>query len=176
MFLTIAGHLGVQRDTLSLDSPFASRWQRDTDGLPRLELRVYNGTGGTLTKNAWYEIAFDGDEETNPKLVAIASGATSGTATGQVKYVAVATEAAVTTAWTWVVVFGYYSPFVEGATDVAKDDYLKFDTSVSVVCPIKDAAARTTASVAIACEAQTTAGNSTAAKVFILGEKVLIAV
>jgi hypothetical protein len=176
MFNLITSTLAAQRDTLSLDFPLAARWQRDTDGLPRLEMRVYNGTGGTLTKNNWYEITFDGDEETNPKLVAIASGATSGVATGAVKYVGVATEAAVTTAFTWVVVFGYYSPFVEGTTNVAKDDYLKFDTSVSLVAPIKDAAARTTSSVAIACEAQTADNATTAAKCFLLGEKVLIAV
>lgn len=168
-------HLAMPRDGLSFDRPGQFRERFDADNGRRVEMRVYNAAATTVAKQ-WFELAFDGDEETNPKIVAIASGATSGTATGAVKYVCVATEAVATGNWTWVVVHGYYSAFVEGATDVTKDDYLKFDSSVSVLAPIKDATARTTSSVAIACENQTTAGNATAAKVYILGEKVLIAV
>lgn len=168
--------LATRRDLFSEDSPFAVRMVTEAvSGLPRLDMRVYNGTGGTLTVNNWYEITFDGDEETNPKIVAIASGAASGVANGVVKYVCVATEAAASATWTWVTFWGYCSPFVEGATDVAKDDYLKFLTSTSVVAPVKDGTPRTVDSVAIACEAQTTAGNTTTAKVFLLGDRVQIA-
>lgn len=167
--------LAVPRDGLSFDRPGQLRERFDANNLRRTEMRVYNAAATTVAKQ-WFEIAFDGDEETNPKIVAIASGATSGTATGVVKYVCVATEAVATGNWTWVVVQGYYSSFVEGATDVAKDDYVKFDSSVSVLAPIKDGTARTVGSVAIACEAQTTAGNATAALVYILGEKVQVAV
>lgn len=172
MIIHVLGALANRRDSFSEDHPFAVRKVADdtVSGLVRWEARVYNGTGTALTKNNWYEIRFDGDEETNPTLAAVASGSA-----GVVKYVCVATEAAAASAWTWVVIAGYYSPFVEGTTDVAKDDYLKFDSSVSTVAPIKDGSTPSTSSVAIACEPQTTAGNTTAARVFILGERIAVA-
>lgn len=170
MISHIVGALANRRDLFSEDHPFAIRTVRDdtVSGLCRMELRAYNNTGAALTKNNWYQIKFDGDEETNPNIAAIVSG------TANIQVVCVATEAAASATWTWVVVWGYYSPFVEGTTDVAKDDFLKFDTSVSTVAPIKDGTAQTANSVAIACEAQTTAGNATAARVFILGERVTV--
>jgi hypothetical protein len=162
-------HQAIQRDTLTENSPWDVRTKRDSNGLPRMEMKVYNGTGGSLVAKQWYEIRYDGDEETNPRLAAVASGAATGLTN---KYVCVATEAAADTAWTWVVIWGYYDAFVEGTTDVAKDDYLKFDTSVETEAPIKDGTTPTRLSVAIACEAQATAGVATDALVFILGERV----
>lgn len=172
MIPAIDSHLGYQRDTLSEDFPFGVRYMRDADnGLPRREIRAYRASGDDTVAKEWYELRYDGDEENNPTIADIASGAATGIVN---KYVCVATEAVASGNWTWVVDWGYYTAFVEGTTDVAKDDYLKFDTSVETEAPIKDGTTPTRNSVAIAREAQATAGITSECDVFILGERVAI--
>jgi len=162
--------LVTQRDQFSLDWPYKSETKRDVSGCAYRTLRVYNGTGGALTQYAMYTLSFDGDEETNPKLIANVSGASTGL---YYAYRVVATEAAAAAAYTDVVVWGWYTCLVEGTTDVAKDDFLKIDTSVSTTAPIKDGTTKTTGSVAIAAEAQAT-NSAVAARVFLLGERAVI--
>lgn len=161
-------YAALQRDTLSEDSPFAVRTKRDANGLPRLEMRIYNGTGGALTANACYQLNFDGDEESNPRLAAVASG------TVNTQYLVVATEAAANAAWTWGVVWGYYEILVDGNTDVAKDDYLKCtEATPGPTALIKDGTSRSANTVAIATAAQQT-NSPVSTLCFILGERMTV--
>lgn len=161
------------RDTSTLDHPGLLRDRFNSANERRTEMRVYNNASTTAV-GKWYELAFDGDASGNPQIVAIASGAATGTANGQVKYVGVATEAIATGNWTWIVVQGYTDALVEGTTDVAKDDYLKFVSSSSTTAPIKDGTARTTNSAAIARAAQT-ANSEVSTAVYILGTAIAVA-
>lgn len=166
--------LVTQRDAFTLDWPYKSETKALlplTSGLAYRTLRVYNGTGGALTQYGCYNLSFDGDEETNPKLITNVSGATTGL---YYAYRVVALEAAASATWTDVVVWGYCQMLVEGTTDVAKDDFLKIDTSVSASAPIKDSSTvRSTGSVAIATEAQA-ANSAVAIRVFLLGERAVV--
>jgi hypothetical protein len=171
--LTFGTRLTSPRDTSTLDHPGLLRDRFNAANERRVEMRVYNNAATTVV-GRWYELAFDGDASGNPQIVTMASGATSGTATGVCKYVGVATEAVATGNWTWIVVQGYTDALVEGTTDVAKDDYLKILTSTSTVAPVKDGTARTVGSCAIARAAQA-ADSAVSTAVYILGTALQIA-
>jgi hypothetical protein len=172
--LTFGSKIAAPRDALSLDHPGEIRERFDSNNLRRVEMRLYNAAATTVL-GGWYELAFDGDEETNPKVITIASGAASGAVTGAIQYAVVATEVVATGNWSWFVVQGNYSALVEGTTDVAKDDYLKFATGTSTTAPIKDSSTvRSTTSVAIARAAQT-ANSAVLTDVYIFGVPIAVA-
>lgn len=110
-------------------------------------------------------ITYDGDEEYNP---------TAGTpATSSVyQIIGVATKTTTEAGFQWYQVKGDAEALVEGTTDVAKDDFLEvLNTETSFK---KDATSRSTNSVAIAQEAQTS-NSSVLTNVYLLGERVIIA-
>lgn len=153
--------------------PVKTRWVEylnPTTGVQeghQLQVFLYNATGGALTQYATYMVDYDGDEETNPKVIAAA------TATPP-RDIVVAQEATATASWGWFACVGYTQCGVEGTTDVAKDDYLKLTSGTSAVAFIKDGSSYTTSSHAIATEAQTT--NSVVnIKVYLLGGEHLVA-
>lgn len=127
------------------------------------QIRLYNATGGALTANATYMVDFDGDEETNPKVIACAAVTVD-------VHVVVAAAATAAASWGWFTYAGYCDALVEGTTDVAKDDYLKIVAATSATSFIKDGTSRTADSGAIACAAQA-ANSSVATKVFLFGDR-----
>lgn len=163
-------NLGV--DSLPLSRRIASRKGQhlrgdlrfNSDGTPYWLARVYNGTGGALTANRPYMLTFSGASTTapNPRVTALAAAA------GVPTQVVIAHEAIADASWGWVCFQGYHDCGIEGTTDVAAGDFLKIDAAVSTTGLIKDATSRSSASCAIACEAQ--ASNSVVDKrVFLIG-------
>jgi hypothetical protein len=140
---------------------------RETSGLPRWEILAYNGTGGALVANACYVLSYDGDEETNPKIITAAAVASVR------RLLCVATAATADTAIDWVVIEGYYSVRCDGTTNIAKDDFLKLAPGTDADALIKDGTSLTEASVAIAREAFETDANGNAA-CYILGREAVI--
>ena len=135
---------------------------------PQFWVRVYNGTGGTLTKYACYMINWTGVASTgNPQIIAC----TTSTPTREI---VVATEAALTTAWTWVIHAGVCDALVDGTTDVAVSDFLKLTSGTSATAFIKDGTSYTTSSHAIAMAASTLdSANQT--KIYLIGGNHLVA-
>jgi hypothetical protein len=155
------------RDDLANDSPGRVRWVHDANGCHTKLVRLYNGTGSALTQYAVYMLNYDGDEETNPKVIACATST-------PIRWLVVAQEATAAASWGWFACFGYTECLVEGTTDVAKDDFLKLTSGTSATAFIKDGTTITAASFAIATEAQ--ADNSAVAtRVFLLGDKATVA-
>ena len=158
-------------DSLSNDSPLQAEW-RTYDGDPSLGLqclavRLYNGTGAATVKGRVYRVAFDGDEETNPSALAVV------TLASVYQHVVVALEAVPTASWGWFAIQGYVDAFVEGTTDVAKDDFLTCNDATDDDAFIDDTTARTVNSMAIACAAQ--ADNSAVlTRCFVFGDRAII--
>lgn len=171
MAITDWGHPSgiIPRSNTALDSPGQIRLRSyvDSNGVETgdvcRQVRLYNATGGALVAGATYMVDFDGDEETNPKVIACAA------VTVDVQVV-IAQEATATASWGWFTYAGYCDALVEGTTDVAKDDYLKIVAGTSATSFIKDGTARTSDSGAIATAAQT-ANSSVLTKVFLLGDR-----
>lgn len=105
-------------------------------------------------------IAFDGDEETNPRL------ADAATATFK-QTVCVVLEAITAAGFVKVQTRGYCQALVDGTTDVAKDDFLEVINGA--VSATKDGSSRSTVSLGIACEARST-DSAGLIKIFLLGE------
>lgn len=125
----------------------------DSTGLWWDEMLVYNATGGAMVANACYVIGYDGDEEFNPQAIVAAAVASVR------RRLCVATEAAASGAYTKVVIAGNYSVRCDGTTDIAKDEFLKLAPGTDADALIRDGAALTEASVAVAREAFTTNAN-----------------
>lgn len=128
----------------------------NVDGTGHWEILVYNAVGTTLTQYAVYHLTFDGDEETNPKIIAWTNAGNN-----NLRRCVVATEASAAATFCWVAFAGYHNVLVEGTSDVAKDDYLMVDTDgASGVDSLitSGGAVETDSTVAIACAAQ--ASNS----------------
>ena len=148
MFLTPTTHF----DTLAFDSPLKCEQRTNSDGTRVLCVRLYNATGAAMVTGRVYRVAFDGDEETNPSAVACV------TLANVYQNVVVAMSDVAITSWGWFAIQGYCQAFVEGTTDVAKDDFLTVNDATDDDAFIDDTTARTINSFAIACEAQ--AANS----------------
>ena len=163
----IDGHLGFQRDSLSLDFPGGTRVMRDSNGLYRKEIRLYNAYASAIPVGHPCLIRFDGDEETNPFVVSGASA--SGTAVVERYCTPVVAVAA--TSWGWFCFEGYCEALVEGTSDVAKDDFLKLAIATTSGL-IKDTGTQpgTANSCAIAREAQA-ANSAVLTDVFIIPER-----
>jgi hypothetical protein len=163
---------GIQgRSTLAEDTPGAIRYGEYVSSAgvnthePQVMVRLFNDTAAACVKSAIYMVDYDGDEEENPKVIAIAADAAGGG-----RWVVVATEATADQAWGWFVIFGYVDALVEGTGDVAKDDYLKTTAATSTTGFVVDGTARTVDSFAMATEAQADAGEI-AIKVYLLGQR-----
>ena len=162
-----ADPLSMPLESTSLKALGQKRFMSDSNGLGRIEMLVYNGTGGAMVANACYILAHDGDEEFNPKA------AVAGAVATVQRYVCVATEAAADAAYTWVVMQGYYSIRCDGTTDIAKDDFLKLAPGSDADALIKDGTAETISSVAIARAALTTDANANL-DCFLLGKRCVV--
>jgi len=161
------GHLAFQRDTLSTDFPCATRVVREiTTGLPRIECRLYNAYATAIPAYSPCLIRYDGDEETNPYVVS--GGAASGTAI--VERLFVPQEAVAASSYGWFAYGGYCTCLTVGTTDIAKDDYLQYVTSITAGL-IKDGTTLTTTLCAIAREANATDTVGTNTLVFLPNEK-----
>lgn len=160
----IDGHVGFQRDSLSTDFPCGTRYERDSNGLARQEVRLYNAYASAIPAYQPCLVRYDGDEETNPYV--ISGSATSGTAIFE--RVVVPQTAVPASSWGWFTIAGYCTALVEGTDDVAKDDYLQFaaDTLTGLV---KEAAI-SNAVCGIARAAQA-ANSAVATEVYLLGER-----
>jgi hypothetical protein len=132
---------------------------------------LYNGTGAATVAGKFYTILEDGDEETGPKVIAADAVAT-------VQRECCVAEAAVASgAFGWFFIEGWCSAYVEGTTDVAKDDYLKIAVGAgptdAAFAAIKDGTSETQASVAISSAAQAT-NSGVLTRVRLLGKRAVI--
>lgn len=160
---------GVSADTLTNDTPLQAEWRvyETTNNLRCLAVRLYNGTGAAMVAGRVYRIAFDGDEETNPSAVACV------TLASVYQNVVVALEDTAAASWGWFAIQGYCDAFVEGTTDVAKDDFLTCNDATDDDAFIDDTTARTVNSFAIACAAQ--ADNSAVlTRVYLFGDRAIL--
>lgn len=168
----------ARRNTLAEGLPGQTRWvankgadqsghvdTENIDGTGHWEIYAYNATGGALTVGAAYNFVIDGDEETNPQVIAYVDGANT-----NLRRTVWATEATAATSWGWFAYAGVYDVLVEGTTDVAKDDFLKFDLGVSVTALIKDGTAETDNSFACACAAQA-ANSAVLTRCHLIGDR-----
>lgn len=162
----IDGHLAFQRDTLSETHPAATRVMRDSNGLYRKEIWLYNAYASAIPAGQPCLIRYDGDEETNPFVVsgAAASGAVA------VERLVVASASIAATSWGWFVYEGYCEALIEGTTDVAKDHLLRFTVQKPTgLCRDGTAAVPLVSTCAVAREAQTNA-TATLADVYIINK------
>lgn len=167
MFLDIGGVRSL--DTLAGNSPLGAQMRTNSDGTEFLVVKLYNGTGSAMVAKRVYVMAYDGDEETNPKAIALNALASVP------RYVVVATEATAAASWGWFVIQGYFDPLVEGTTAVAVDDMLKAATGAGdLAFSLQDnTTTETVNSCAIACAAQGAAGG-VATRVFLFGKPIVV--
>ncbi len=164
-WLNLPGIYG--RSTLALDTPGAIRFQTyvETDGTSTQEeqwqIKLLNNTGSSTAEGECYTIGYDGDEETNLKLVVPATNAVG-------VDVVVATGVVANNKFGWFVCKGWCRALVEGTTDVAKDDFLKAVNAQKYL--VKDAATESAKSVAISSAAQA-ADSAVLTKVYVQGNK-----
>lgn len=165
----IMNRFGMCQDTLSGDNPLGAEWREysPTTKLRCLAIRLYNATGGAMVKGRVYKLAFDGDEETNPSAVAVV------TLASVYQNVVVALEDVAATSWGWFAFQGYCDAFVEGTTDVAKDDFLTCNDATDDDAFIGDTTTRTVNSMAIACAAQA-ANSAVLTQVYLFGDRAII--
>ena len=156
-------HIAFPIDTLSNDAPGQTLVRYNSDGTAFKVVRACNNTGSACVSGQPYLLRYDGDEETNPGVIDPA------TATTAINYVVFATAATANGAFGWFTCFGYMDVLIDGTTNVAKDDYLEVVNGGTSL--IKDAAALSLNSCAIACAAQET-DAAVITRVFVLGERV----
>lgn len=167
-------------DGLANDAPGKIRWVQNkgtdqsghtdtenVDGTGHWEIRAYNAKGSACTANECLHLTFDGDEETNPKVIAFTDANND-----NFRRLVVATEATADATFGWFAFAGVFDVLVEGTTDVAKDDYLMLDTNStggvnSLVT--SGGTVETNSTVAIACAAQA-ANSKVATRCYLLGQ------
>lgn len=127
---------------------------------------VYLQVPATTAAGTPLVVTYDGDEEVLVKGVAPATLAVY-------QEIAIVPRLAGASAeFMWCQVKGICQALVHGGTDVAKDDYLEVLNAGTAL--VMDSTARSTNSVAIACEAYTTASNALKT-VNLLGDRVIVA-
>lgn len=133
------------------------RGDRSADGFrgPQ-KIKFYNNnTGGTTTVGQTYLVKTVGVANFSPQIVTASSAISGLASTDSVQIrVAVALEAVAASGWVKCAIEGYVDALVDGTTDVAIGDFLKFAPATKTT-PIKDGAAETLKSFAVACEAST---------------------
>lgn len=121
----------------------------------RDDVKVYNASGGALTKNGVYRMTTGGASATTPNPQVAAPG----TSLNRHHQWVVAQEAIANNSWGWATVRGYTDILVEGTVDVAADDplrpvegqiYLVKDASGEGIAAVADALAAQTANSAVA--------------------------
>lgn len=157
-------------DTLSFSAtPGSERWAENSDGT-RYKLRYLNNglaAAAATVIGTVYAVTYDGDEETNPKVIACAALAVY-------QEVAVATAVIVNGQFGWFAVQGYFDTFINGNTvDIAKDDFLKIVAGTDAGSFVGNTTTRTTNSHAIATEAETGI-PAVRHRVFLIGERAII--
>jgi hypothetical protein len=161
------------RDTDANDTPLAKRVAHYIDstgartGKVGIEVRLYNATGGALTKNAVYMLNYSGNPATSPQVIACATSTPT-------RFLVVAKEAVATASWGWFCVAGWTDALVDGTTDVAVGDFLKLTSGTSATAFIKDGTTITTSSHAIA-GAASTADSANTTLIELFGEKAIVA-
>lgn len=160
--------LVVGQESLTNNSPLQGRWVSNSDGTQCLAVRLYNGTGGTINKGECYRVAFDGDEETNPKAANVV------TLANVYQYVVVALADLADAVWGDFAIQGYCDAMCNGdSTDISKDDFLTVNDSTDDDAFIGDTTTRTVNSMAIACAAETDSTPSLT-RVYLLGDRAII--
>lgn len=162
-----SGLLG--RSTLANDTPGQIRLQSYVDPTtgdtnePQRVVRLYNNlaAAASTVKGAVYMVVYDGDEESNPQIIAPAAVTANCN-------VVVALGVNLTATWGWYAFAGYVDALVEGTTDVAKDDFLKVTAPNAQF--VKDGATKTTDSFAISTAAQA-ADSAVLTKVWLIGSE-----
>lgn len=137
------------------------------EGLWQKQIRVFNDTGGALVVGDCYHLTASGLPEENPKVLDFTDAGND-----NYRMLVVAVEAIADQSYGWVAFAGYVDAHVEGTTDVAVGDYLFLDTNSGggvTALITSGGTVETNSTVAIACEAQGTAGVATKAMVFLLG-------
>jgi hypothetical protein len=139
----------------------------NVDGTGHWEIRAYNATGSANVQYDCYHLTFDGDEETNPKVIAWTDADNNNN-----RYLVVPQEAVAAASWGWYAFGGHCRVNVDGTADIAKDEYLFLDTDgagglVSLITTT--GTVETNSTVAIACEAFTSATDDDI-RVFMLGQ------
>ncbi len=167
--------LQVGQDT-SGDNPLQAVWKTNklnaagtesTENMQYLEVRLYNGVGSALVTGRPYAVEATGAEATQWQVITPAALAVY-------QYVVVAMEDVPAASFGRFAVQGFVDAMVDGTTDVADLDYLDVTPGTSAVAFIKDhSTARSTASVARACEARTT-DSAGLARIQLIGDPVLI--
>lgn len=165
-------------DTLANDAPGKVRWVSNkgadqsghvdtdnVDGTGKWQIKAYNASGLTVQYGC-YHLTFDGDEQTNPKVIDFTDAGND-----NFRRLVVSPEAIPDATWDWFDFAGTTTCLVEGTTDVAKDDYLMLDTNStggvdSLVT--SGGTVETNSTVAIACEAST-ANSKNATRVYLIG-------
>jgi hypothetical protein len=138
----------------------------NVDGTGHWEIRAYNPSGADVAYTT-YHLTFDGDEETNPRVIPWTNAGND-----NFRMLVVPQEAVAAGTWGWYAFAGICKCFVEGTTDVAKDDYLMLDTDSAAGLTsliTSGGTVETNSTVAVACEAQTVASVTTAIRVNLLG-------
>jgi hypothetical protein len=150
-------------------SPGCTQQGTNSDNTAYTKKWLYNATGVALVAGRIFKVVYDGDEETNPKvIVCTASPATTP------EEVAVALAAVPAASWAWFAVQGYVNAYVNGdSVDVAKDDFLKIVVGTDDDAFVGNTTTRTTNSHAIATEAETTA-TPASHRVYLLGDPALL--
>lgn len=121
----------------------------------------------SAVKGEVYVVTYDGDEETNPKLIAAATLAV------YQEVAVVLKDQGASAGFNWVQTKGKVGMLVEGTSDVAKDNYLEvLNTEKSA--KLDHASVRSVNSIAIACEAQAT-NSAVLTDVILLGGRVIVA-
>lgn len=146
-----------------LNAPIETIDGTGSQGARRMQGRnefLYAYVPASALRGEIYVVTYDGDEETNPKLV------TAATLAVYQEYAVILADQGTIAGFAWVQTKGHTYALVEGTTDVAKDDFLKV-TNTLKYC-VKDATTRSTGSFAISCAAQT-ANSSVLTEVELIG-------
>lgn len=136
----------------------------NVDGTGHWEIRAY--AGNDCDAYVPYHLTFDGDEETNPKAISWTDAAND-----NYRRLVVPQEDVASGAWGWFAFAGTCKCMVDGTADIAQDDYLFLDTDGAggvVALITSGGVVETNSTVAIACEAQTSA-TDTAIRVYLIG-------
>lgn len=161
--------LSRARDSDANDTPLAyeERHYLDSSGNRTGKVghlvRLYNATGGVLVLNAVYMVNYSGNPATSPQVIAAAASTPT-------RELVVAKEAVAIASWGWFCFSGWTDALVEGTTDVAIGDFLKFASATSTTAFIKDGTTITASSHAIAGAAQT-ANSEVATLIELLGDR-----
>lgn len=174
--MAVGPQVTIGWDTLAFTpTPGFEKWIFDSATGRATKLRwLYNGTGGALAVGTVLRVGYDGDEETNPRVVSVVTALANVYVETVVAWGPATGSGSIPDAtWGWFAAQGYVEALCYGATDVDKDDSIKVVYNASYpISFIEDGTARTVNSVGIACAAQT-AATETLTLVYLFGERAI---